>query len=83
MTKGKLLQEVVALNKSVMKGETWKTSWVRMVLIALVAWILTVIFMRVFGVDNSNLEVIVPVVVLALSKLMVEPVRKFWEKYKK
>lgn len=77
------IQRILERNKRVEEDKRWETSWMRKISIAVVTWILAVVFLTLIDAENAFLAALVPTGGYVLSTLSALPIRKYWEKYKK
>lgn len=83
MNTEKQIAEIVARNERVESDKRWEVSWVRRGSIAIVTWVLAVLFLELIGADNALLAALVPTGGYLLSTLSASPIRKIWEKHQK
>lgn len=77
----KEIDEIKKRNKRVEKDKEWETSWTRRTCIAILTYIVVVIYnYMISNYSNIFLNSIVPVIGFILSTLSLKLVRKVWEK---
>ena len=79
----KLWQEIEFLkarNRRVEAAKAWETSWTRRIIVALLTYILVVIFMTMAQFQQPFLEALVPTVAYLLSVSSVNFIKKWWLK---
>lgn len=76
----KQLKEIQDRNRRVELDKAWETSWTRRGLIAVLTYIISVIFMRRIGVADPALAALVPTGGYLLSTLSLGVVKKWWIK---
>lgn len=80
----KELELIKERNKRVEKDKAWETSLIRRVLIAILTYIVVIIYTyTVNKYNNIFLSSLVPVIGFSISTLSLGFARKTWEKYKK
>lgn len=83
MTTDNQIQSILERNKRVEQDKRWETSWTRRISIAVITWILAVVFLTLIDAENALLAALVPTGGYVLSTLSASPIRKYWEKYQK
>lgn len=77
----KEIDEIKKRNRRVEKDKEWETSWTRRICIAILTYIVVVIYnYMISNYSNIFLNSIVPVIGFILSTLSLKLVRKLWEK---
>jgi polyferredoxin len=77
----KEIEEIKARNKRVELDKKWETSWTRKICIAVITYIIVVLYTTIISkVSNVFLSSLVPVIGFLLSTLSVKAIRKIWEK---
>ena len=79
-----LKQEIISIknrNKKVETDKAWETSIFRKVLIAVLTYIIIVIFFFTAGLSTPFINAIVPTLGFMLSTLTIPIFKKFWVKY--
>jgi hypothetical protein len=77
-------QEIINIkkrNRRVEADKAWETSWMRYVILAILTYIVVVIFFHFSGVASPWVNSIEPAVGLMLSALGLQFFRRFWQKY--
>jgi len=86
MSEKDLAKEIDAIkqrNKRVETDKAWETSWTRRLCIAVLTYIVVVLYsFTISQVQNIWLSSLVPVIGFTLSALSLRLVRKIWEKNK-
>ena len=86
MSEKDLAKEIDAIkqrNKRVETDKAWETSWTRRLCIAVLTYIVVVVYsFTISQVQNVWLSSLVPVIGFTLSTLSLSLVRKIWEKNK-
>ena len=83
MTTDHQIQSILERNKRVEQDKRWEISWMRRISIAVITWILAVVFLTLIDAENALLAALVPTGGYVLSTLSASPIRKYWEKYQK
>lgn len=79
----KEIDAIKARNKRVETDKAWETSWTRRLCIAVLTYIVVVVYsFTISQVQNIWLSSLVPVIGFTLSTLSLSLVRKIWEKNK-
>lgn len=79
----KEIESIKSRNARVELDKAWETSWVRRICIAILTYIVVIIYSYcIQKVSNILLSSIVPVIGFMLSTLSLKAVRKIWEKNK-
>ena len=79
----KQIDEIKERNKKVEKDKAWETSWVRKIIVAILTYIVIVIFFYFAGLPKPFLNSIVPTLAFVLSTLSLPYFKKIWlKKYK-
>jgi len=79
-----LKQEIIKIknrNKKVEADKAWETSFFRKILIAILTYIVIVLFLFVARLPNPFLNAIVPTLGFTLSTLTVPLFKKYWIKH--
>ncbi len=79
----KQISEIVTRNERVEQDKRWETSWMRRISIAILTYILAVLFLTLIDAENAFLAALVPTGGYLLSTISASPIRKYWEKYQK
>ena len=86
MSEKDLAKEIDAIkqrNKRVETDKAWETSWTRRLCIAVLTYIVVVVYsFTISQVQNIWLSSLVPVIGFTLSTLSLSLIRKIWEKNK-
>ena len=78
----KEIKDIKERNKRVEKDKEWETSWSRRICIAILTYIVVVVYnYMISNYSNIFLNSLVPVIGFILSTLSLRLVRKVWEKY--
>ncbi len=78
----KEINDIKKRNKRVEKDKEWETSWTRRIFIAILTYIVVIIYnYMISNYSNIFLNSLVPVIGFVLSTLSLKLVRKVWEKY--
>ncbi|MFA5829231.1 MAG: hypothetical protein WC843_01935 [Candidatus Gracilibacteria bacterium] len=72
------INEIKARNQRVEKDKAWEKSWSRKILIALLTYIVIVIFFSTANLPNPFFNAIVPTLGFLLSTLTIPLVKKWW-----
>ena len=68
-------------NKRVEKDKAWETSWMRKIAIAILTYIVVVLYLYLISsYSNIFLSSLVPVIGFLLSTMSLKIIRKIWEK---
>ncbi|MBN2127662.1 MAG: hypothetical protein JW703_04735 [Candidatus Diapherotrites archaeon] len=76
------LQKIKERNKKVELNKAWETSLTRKTLIAVLTYIVIVIFLIQIKNSEPFINAVVPTIGFILSTLAIEPVKKIWIKNK-
>ncbi|MBR3614715.1 MAG: hypothetical protein IKL55_06015 [Clostridia bacterium] len=77
----KTIEEILERNKRVELDKKWETSTTRKVCIAILTYIVVIIYSTIISkTSNVFLSSLVPVIGFTLSTLSLKAVRKIWEK---
>lgn len=76
----KEIDEIKERNKRVEKDKAWETSWTRRILIAVLTYIVIVVFFYFAGLPNPLLNSIVPAAAFVVSTLTLGFFKKRWLK---
>lgn len=76
----KSIEEVLKRNKRVEADKAWETSWTRRGIIASVTYCIAVLFMYRIGVNDPQLNAMVPTGGYLLSTLLLSFVKTWWVK---
>ncbi|PIZ70640.1 hypothetical protein COY07_06365 [Candidatus Peregrinibacteria bacterium CG_4_10_14_0_2_um_filter_43_11] len=79
----KITQRIEAIetrNKKVEADKAWETSWARKILIAIITYLLIVIFMSIAGFKKPFLEAIVPATAYLISMSIIPQFKTWWIK---
>ncbi len=83
MTTDDQIQNIIKRNERVEQDKQWEISWVRRLSIAIMTWILAVLFLSLIKAENALLAALVPTGGYLLSTLNASPIRIIWEKNNK
>ena len=76
----KEIAAIKARNKRVEKDKAWETSWTRRICIAILTYVVVVLYsFTISKISNVWLSSLVPVIGFTLSTLSLGLVRKIWE----
>ena len=70
-------------NAKVERDKRWETSWTRRILIAIMTYLIIVLYGYLIGGQNVWLTSLIPVLGFILSTVSLRLVRKIWEKHTK
>lgn len=77
----KEISDIKKRNKKVELDKAWETSWTRRIVIAILTYIVVIIYsFTIQTVSNVFLSSLVPVIGFTLSTLSLGFIRKIWEK---
>ncbi len=77
------LAEIKARNRRVEADKAWETSWTRLVLVAVLTYIVVSLFFLSADIGRPFVNAIVPTLGFILSTLSVPVVKKWWVKSRK
>ena len=77
------IQEIKERNKRVENDKAWETSWTRRIIIAILTYIVMVIFFYFASLPKPFLNSIVPALAFFLSTLTLPLFKQIWLKSKK
>ena len=75
------IQKIKDRNQKVETDKTWETSWLRKIAIAVLTYIVVVLFFYVSKLGNPFVNAIVPTMGFLLSTLSVSLLKDLWIKY--
>ncbi|MBU3941162.1 MAG: hypothetical protein KKH88_04505, partial [Nanoarchaeota archaeon] len=70
--------EIKERNKKVEKDKAWEVSWIRKVIVAILTYVIIVIFFYFAGLPRPFLNSIVPTLAFVLSTLSLPYFKKIW-----
>ena len=76
------IEEIKERNKRVEKDKAWETSWARRILVAILTYIVIVLFFFFAKLPNPFINAIVPTLGFLLSTLSISYFKKVWIKNK-
>ena len=76
------IEEIKERNKRVEKDKAWETSWARKILVAILTYIVIVLFFFFAKLPNPFINAIVPTLGFLLSTLSISYFKKVWIKNK-
>lgn len=76
----KRIEVIEARNKKVELDKAWEVSWTRRVSIAVITYIVIVVYLLSIGNDQAFINAIVPVVGFLLSTFAISWIKKVWQK---
>ena len=83
----KLQQEIEKIkkrNQRVEADKAWETSWVRIILIVVITYIIITVVMYSIGVTNFYISSLIPTIAFLISIQSLPVVKKWWvQKYNK
>lgn len=77
------LAKIIERNKKVEADKAWETSFTRRLIIAVMTYLLIVLFLWIIKIPYPWLNALVPAIAFLLSTLTLPFFKKFWLKYKK
>ncbi|MFH1641886.1 MAG: hypothetical protein ABIC04_03220 [Nanoarchaeota archaeon] len=77
------IQNIIERNKRVEKDKAWETSFTRRFIIAVLTYMLIVVFLIIINVPNPWLNALVPTIAFIISTLSLSLFKKIWLKYQK
>ncbi len=77
------IKAIIERNKRVEKDKAWETSFTRRVIIAVMTYLLIVLFLWMIKVSEPWLNALVPTIAFMLSTLTLPFFKKIWLKYQK
>ena len=77
----KELKAIIERNKRVEKDKTWETSFTRRFIIAVMTYLIIVLFLWMIKVPYPWLNALVPTFAFILSTLSLPFFKRFWLKY--
>lgn len=75
----KRVSEIEKRNKKVSLDKSWETSWTRRISIAVLTYVVVLVYLFVIGNDRPWINAIVPPTGFILSTLAVQSIRKIWQ----
>jgi hypothetical protein len=79
----KEIQKIIQRNKKVELDKAWETSLTRRAIIAVMTYLMIVLFLWIIKIPNPWLNALVPTIAFMLSTLSLPFFKKWWLKYKK
>ncbi|KYK27239.1 hypothetical protein AYK26_04220 [Euryarchaeota archaeon SM23-78] len=76
----KEIEKIKERNKRVEADKAWETSWLRRILIAILTYVIIVLFFLVAGLPKPFVNSIVPTLAFILSTLTLSLFKKIWVK---
>jgi len=76
------IEEIKERNRRVEKDKAWETSWERKILVAILTYVVVVLFFIFAKLPNPFINAIVPTLGFLLSTLSISFVKKLWLKNK-
>lgn len=76
------IEEIKERNRRVERDKAWETSWTRKILVAVLTYIVVVLFFIFAKLPNPFINAIVPTLGFLLSTLSISFVKKLWLKNK-
>tara|TARA_B100000315_G_C14383440_1_gene498538 strand:- start:374 stop:652 length:279 start_codon:yes stop_codon:yes gene_type:complete len=77
----KEIDQIKARNNKVEANKAWETSWSRKILVAVLTYIVIVVFFLAVDLSNPFVNAIVPTVGFVLSTMSVPIFKQLWVKY--
>lgn len=77
----KEIQAIIERNKKVEKDKAWETSFTRRLLIAVMTYMIIVLFLYMVNIPNIWLNALIPTIAFMLSTLSLPFFKRFWLKY--
>ncbi len=74
------IQQLKARNKKVEADKAWETSWTRRIVVALITYIIIVLFFFAAGLPNPFVNSIVPAVAFLVSTATIGLIKRLWLK---
>lgn len=75
----KRIEEIEKRNDRVSLDKAWEGSWTRKIAIAILTYVVVLVYLFVIGNDNPWINAIVPPVGFLLSTLAIGWLRSFWQ----
>lgn len=75
------IEKIKQRNKKVEANKAWEISWVRKILVAVLTYIVIVIFFFMAGLPNPFVNSIVPAAAFVVSTLTLPLFKNMWIKY--
>lgn len=75
----KRISEIERRNKKVSLDKKWETSWTRRISIAVLTYVVVLVYLFVIGNDRPWINAFVPPTGFILSTLAVQSIRKIWQ----
>lgn len=75
------INKIKKRNKRVEADKAWETSWLRKIVIAILTYLVIVIFFYSMGLPKPFVNSIVPALAFILSTLTIPIFKKIWLKY--
>jgi len=72
------LAQIQARNRRVEADKAWETSWTRRLCIAVLTYVVAVVWLRLIGDTRAWFDALVPVVGFVLSTLSLRVVKRGW-----
>lgn len=74
------IQEIIERNRRVEVDKAWETSWVRTGSLAVIIYLVAVVFMWRIGADRFFHNALIPVLGYLLSTQSLPPLKRWWMK---
>ena len=77
----KEIKAIIERNKRVEKDKAWETSFTRRIIIALLTYLLIVLFLWMIKIEKPWLNALVPTIAFVLSTLSLPFFKRIWLRY--
>ena len=77
----KEIKAIIERNKRVEKDKAWETSFTRRTIIAVITYLLIVLFLWMIKIEKPWLNALVPTIAFLLSTLSLPFFKKIWLRY--
>ncbi|MFA6027791.1 MAG: hypothetical protein WC752_02595 [Patescibacteria group bacterium] len=76
------INEIKSRNKRVEGDKAWETSWVRIILVAILTYLVVCLFLYIIKAEQPFVTAIIPTIGFVLSTASLSFAKKIWLKYR-
>ena len=77
------IKKIQERNRCVEIDKKWETSAIRRIMIAIITFVVALLFLSIIKVENAFLAAFVPMGGFLISTFSIKPARKVWEKMRR
>ncbi len=77
------IKKIQERNRCVEIDKEWETSAIRRIMIAIITFVVALLFLSIIKVENAFLAAFVPMGGFLISTFSIKPARKVWEKMRR